>query len=104
MLEALKSSWRRVKAGRPGTRFREVYEARRHRGGPLSASRVIAIAIGLVLLFAGLAIGWLPGPGGFVSVIGCALLAAEFWFFARLLDWSELKLVGIWRRLRKHGA
>ncbi len=57
------------------------------------------VGSGIVLILGGLAIGWLPGPGGFIAIFGVALLATEFRFLARLLDWSELRLIGLWRRL-----
>jgi hypothetical protein len=37
-------------------------------------------------------IGWLPGPGGFLSIVGLALLATEMRPLARLLDRIELFL------------
>jgi hypothetical protein len=51
----------------------------------------------VLLVVGGAAIGWLPGPGGFVAILGLGILATRFRFLARALDWSELRLIAIWR-------
>ena len=48
----------------------------------------------------GLAIGWLPGPGGFLAILGLALLGTELRPLARLLDRCELFVRGVIDRLR----
>lgn len=58
---------------------------------------MLIIAGGLLLLLGGLAIGWLPGPGGFISIFGAALLATEFRSLARLLDRAERVGRRIWK-------
>lgn len=40
--------------------------------------------VAVLLIIGGLLIGWLPGPGGFIAVIGVAMLAAEFRWARRL--------------------
>ena len=40
----------------------------------------------------GLGIGWLPGPGGFLAILGLALLGTEMRPLARLLDGCEVLL------------
>jgi hypothetical protein len=99
----LRKDWRKLKDGKPGSRFEDFYQFRlqHRRGGPFSPVRILTIAVGLVLMFGGMAIGWLPGPGGFVAIIGLALLAQEFRPIASLLDRIEPRLHQAWRWLKK---
>jgi hypothetical protein len=59
------------------------------------------LVLGIVLFVGGLAIGWLPGPGGFVAVIGAALLGVEWLRVARLLDQCERQLWNAWSFVRR---
>ena len=88
LLEALRENWKRLKEGEAGCRFRDFREYRRGR----SKSPVLTVGGGIVLVVGGLAIGWLPGPGGFIGVLGVALLATEWYFLAKLLDHLEIWL------------
>jgi hypothetical protein len=60
----------------------------------------LTLAIGTILLLGGLAIGWLPGPGGFIGIIGAALLGAESLRVAKLMDRIELRVRDAWRFVR----
>ena len=99
MLKSMKESWHELKEGRPGSRFRDYYDDRKEnrssRGG-----KIASIAGGLVLVIVGIAIGWLPGPGGFVAIIGLALLAKEIRPIAAAMDWSERVLTKCWDKIR----
>ena len=98
MKQAIERSWRTFKEGRPGHRFHDFYEYRqKKREGRSAAWHVVPIALGTILLVGGVAIGWLPGPGGFIAVFGVALLATEFEFLARWLDRAELWVRKAWR-------
>lgn len=102
MIETVREDWRCFKEGAPGSRFRGVYERRQQAQQERSGlRRAIPIAIGVVLILAGIAVGWVPGPGGFVGIFGVALLATQFRWLAKVLDWTELRLRGAWRRLWK---
>lgn len=87
-----RESWERLKAPKPGQRFRDFYRYRHERRGGRrwSAGRILTLGAGVLLVGGGLAIGWLPGPGGFIAVFGLALLATEWFALAKLLDWAEL--------------
>lgn len=61
----------------------------------------ILIALGLIAI--GLLIGWLPGPGGVLAIIGLALLATQFRWVAICLDWIELMMRRIFRALFSGG-
>jgi len=102
MASALTRDWKQLRHGKPGTRFVDFYRARAERrsdGWPLE--RILTVVLGVILLVGGLAIGWLPGPGGFVAVIGAALLGAESRRIAKLLDRIEARLREVWRSLRR---
>ena len=102
MLTTLKNNWRQLRHGKPGRRFRDFYTYRaEHRSGPFSAARIAMIVIGIALIAGGVAIGWLPGPGGFIAIFGFALLAQEFRPIAVAMDWSETILRKAWAKFRK---
>lgn len=98
MNNTVQGSWRCLKEGAPGSRFRGVYEHRKRTQQDRSlARRVVPVALGVILVLAGIAIGWVPGPGGFIGIFGVALLATQFRWLAKLLDWTELRLRALWR-------
>ena len=90
--------WKRLVHGRPGRRFLDFHQARcKRRAGGWPLERILTLVIGTVLLLGGLAIGWLPGPGGFIGIFGAALLGVEWLRVARILDRCEMFL---WSALR----
>jgi hypothetical protein len=94
----------RLKNGRPGHRFLDLYEFRRN-DPPATALRVGLWLLALLLIGGGLAIGWLPGPGGFVAIFGLAIVAMEFRVVAVTLDRLERLGRDAWDWLRgKKGA
>jgi hypothetical protein len=96
--------WRKLRRGYPGRRFLDLYDYRHRRrlrsAGP---SRWFGVGGGLALIVIGLAIGWLPGPGGFLSIVGLALLGTELRPLARLLDKTELLIRSVIERVRPPG-
>ena len=58
------------------------------------------LAGGTALIVVGLAIGWLPGPGGFLAFVGLAMIAIEIPCAARALDVGEVKLRAVYNILR----
>jgi hypothetical protein len=103
VLESLRSNWRILKSGRPGSRFQDLRRhRRRQKGGGSKASRVFLIGLGIVLVLLGPVAGLVPGPGGIVVFgAGAALLASESMLVARFLDWCEPRLRRMWSRVRK---
>jgi hypothetical protein len=61
---------------------------------------MLTLAAGVGLTLFGLAVGWLPGPGGFVAILGLGLLATVWRPLAKLLDQTELGARKLWHRLR----
>jgi hypothetical protein len=90
---------RRLKDGRPGHRFLDLYEFRK-KDPPAPAVRVGLWFVAILLVGGGLAIGWLPGPGGFIAIFGLAIVAMEFRFVAVRLDRLERLFRDAWGRLR----
>lgn len=68
------------------------------------ARRVGVFIVGWLVILFGLAIGWLPGPGGIpVVLLGLTILATEFaWaerLKRRLMEWATQRLRGAKERL-----
>lgn len=99
MFKKLKKNWKTLKEGEHGERFRAFYDERQ-KNRSSKAARFVTVGIGVVLIVGGAAIGWLPGPGGFVAIFGLALLAQEFRPLAAALDWIERQIVRLWRGFR----
>jgi hypothetical protein len=100
MFKTIKKNIHQLKSGKPGSRFCDFYDFRQsHRRPGFSISRVLIVMLGLALVIGGASIGWLPGPGGFVAIIGLALVAQEFRPMAKLLDGCEPKLRAVWNWL-----
>lgn len=90
MLESFKKDFEVLRKGNAGSRFREFRKyKRKQRSGKKPVSRIVTFAIGLALVIVGIAIGWLPGPGGFVAFVGLAFLGREIPFIPRLMDHAE---------------
>ena len=102
----LKKDLHQLRKASPGRRFRDFRRYKKEERSMLKSSLKFA-SIGLaIFLFAfGLAIGWLPGPGGFLALLGLALLIPHIPFIAPLMDHIEvlirkcaLGLLRIWQR------
>ncbi|MCO8122022.1 hypothetical protein NHH03_09760 [Stieleria sp. TO1_6] len=90
-LQTVKDNYQTLREGKPGERFRGyVHQRRKRRGGNFTIGRVLNFGGGIALILTGLAIGWLPGPGGFLAIIGLALIALELPFIADILDRTEV--------------
>jgi len=95
----LRQNWRELKDAPSGERFRAFYDKRQeNRDG--QGTRLLSVGGGIALVVLGAGVGWLPGPGGFVAILGLALLAQEFRPLASALDWVERKLIDLWKGFR----
>ena len=90
---------RKLKDGRRGHRFLDLYEFRKE-DPPAPAVNVGLCLIALLLIGGGLAIGWLPGPGGFIAIFGLAIIAMQFRVVAVTLDRLERFAWDVWNGLR----
>ena len=99
MCKWIKRDYDVLKSGKAGSRFRAF---RRHklRSNEGMLVHIITWVIALLLIGGGLAIGWLPGPGGFVAILGLALIAPYLPGLAPFLDLCELLLSWIWAKVR----
>ena len=101
MTERMRQSWQDFESSAPGQRFRNRYNKRQRQSrSRLSPSRLLYVVGGLVLVVASLFLGPAPGFGFGTAFVGLALLASEFRFIARFLDWAEVRLRSLGRELR----
>lgn len=87
---SLKQELGEVRDDRPGHRFQEQHQ-RRHEGDSSPAKRMGMLALGFVVLAAGIFFMPAPGPGILIVAIGGAILARESIRAARVLDWIEVR-------------
>lgn len=100
MFEGMKTEWRILRDNPPGRRFQERYCWRKYESPSPAWTRLIKIAIGIILIPIGMALWFLPGPGWLTIIAGMALLAGESRWTSRLMDRTELALRRFLRRLR----
>ena len=101
-MSTLAKDLKQLTHGRPGRRFVDFHQVRcKRRSGGWPLERVVTLSLGIGLVVVGLAIGWLPGPGGFLAIIGAAVLGIEWMRVAKLLDKIELFARGLWRSIRR---
>ncbi len=98
MWKQLKKDYRVLKHGHSGNRFRN-FQRYKQEHQDSAMHRVTVCLIAVMLIVVGLAIGWLPGPGGFIAIVGVALLAPYVPGVPSLLDRIELTLSRIYHRL-----
>jgi uncharacterized membrane protein YbaN (DUF454 family) len=79
--------WRRFRDDTPGCRFRHYHE-RLHEHGTRTL-RVLGIVCGVLLVAAGIAMCFLPGPGVITILLGLAMFAGESRRLAGWLDRRE---------------
>lgn len=91
-----KRDCRYIKDGRPGRRFRD-FRTYKWQSPDSLVQRALMISLALLLVIIGLAIGWLPGPGGFLSIIGLAILAPYVPGIPYCLDKSEILVRKSWK-------
>lgn len=90
--------WNVFSHGKPGHRFQDRYRAQRRNRAEQGIFRRLrrlvlalgAAAIGVVLVF-------IPGPAIVFFFLAGALLASDWRWMARTLDWLEVKLRAWWK-------
>lgn len=101
MIGRMKESWRGFRASKPGHRFQDRYRRRQQsEHGWRDPRRLFYVFGGLTIALGSLLFGVLPGPGTLTLFVGLGMMAGEFRFIARLLDWAEVRVrkVGRWVR------
>lgn len=97
----LQNQWNQLKRSPPGTRFRNRYN-RNHCPGHNHQRpwrRVAVIAMSAVLTVIGIVLVFIPGPAIVFFFLAGALLAEQSCAIARAMDWLELRLRSLARRL-----
>jgi uncharacterized protein (TIGR02611 family) len=100
MFNALKREFRTLQDAPAGERFMRAYTNRNDADRSLW-ERGASIAIAGVVLVGGLIALPAPGPGTLVVIVGLGLLARGLKPAAVALDWLELRLRSVWRRIRR---
>lgn len=98
MLEGAKREWHEFRDDEPGERFANHHERARRSG---KAARVARVAIGTLLLAAGIFMLFVPGPGLLAMLFGVALFAGESKWLAERMDRLEVAAREKWQRLRR---
>ncbi len=96
MIGRLKGDWEEFRGSKPGERFKERYRRRQQEPGHM-VKRIVLVILGSVIALGSLFTAPLPGPGFATVFLGLAILAGELLPAARLLDWSEVRLRGLWQ-------
>lgn len=99
--------WNKLKRGKPGQRFQDRYRAqRRDPRGRTLLRRLVRVMLALAFTAIGIVLAFIPGPAILFFLLAGAMLASDWRWMARLLDWLEVKLragakrvASKWRRL-----
>lgn len=62
--------------------------------------KLLIAVVGGVIIFAGLLMLVLPGPGWLTVFAGLAVLSLEFPLFGRFNRWVKSKVVQLWRKIK----
>jgi len=95
MIAQWKKHLRDFRKAPAGERFVRRYRAQKGSGRPWT--RIVFVVVGLVLIVGGAILLVIPGPGLLVIAFGGALVAQEFLWVAKALDWLELVLRKLFR-------
>lgn len=102
-MHSLSKKWHGISAGTPGRRFRDRYyhahqSSKRKRN---AFHRVVRLSAAAVLLALGVVFAVIPGPAIPLFFLAGALLASDWLWMAKVLDWIELRARRLFRRLTK---
>jgi uncharacterized protein (TIGR02611 family) len=93
MIEKAKENWQRLKASKPGHRFKDhYYQRQQSRSDGFSLRAVFIMGLGTLVLLGGIIAVPGPGPGWLIILMGLGMFAGESMLIARFLDWVEVRL------------
>lgn len=72
-----------------------------YRRTPSLVRQVIVTIVGALVIFAGVAMLALPGPGWATIFLGLAILATEFPWAERARDWILQRFKSAWQAIKK---
>jgi hypothetical protein len=105
VLAQLRASFADLKAGAPGRRFCDYYSRKHDRDRGRAVRKWAMVVAGWALIVLGAFLSLVPGiPGIVLAVPGAALVSANSRFFARALDWLEVRLRRLLARRRSFSA
>jgi len=99
----LRKDWRVIRNNPPGERFQARYRRRRKDLPVFHPWRIIRVIAGVLLIPLGMVLWFIPGPGWLTIFLGLALLAVESRQLSAFLDWTEVRIRRVFRRLRSSG-
>lgn len=89
----LPRKWNVFAHGRPGHRFQDRYHAhQRDRAEHGLGRRLLRLILALVAAAVGVVLVFIPGPAIVFFFLAGALLAVDWLWMARTLDWTEVRL------------
>jgi len=111
MRPRLPRKWNVFSHGKPGHRFQDRYHAHHDRGASQGVwQRLQRILLALAAAAVGVVLVFIPGPAIVFFFLAGALLASNWLWMARTLDWLEVKLrkggkraTRTWRHLSASG-
>jgi hypothetical protein len=93
------AKWNIFAEGTPGHRFRDRYHAHRRSHGSHSVwHRLRRMLLAFLATAIGVVLAVIPGPAIPFFFLAGALLATDWLWMARLLDWTEVKMRAWWKR------
>ena len=88
--QSIKADFKQLRSAPAGERFRAFKIYKLEKLDRERSNRWLSISGACGLIVFGLAIGWLPGPGGFLAIVGAAMLVPHAPGMDRMLDNSEI--------------
>jgi uncharacterized protein (TIGR02611 family) len=100
-MKEMKRDWQQFTHSEPGSRFQDRYRRRQEEEQGHTAKRIFLIILGAIIAVGSLLTAPLPGPGWATVFLGLMILGGELLPAARLLDWLEMRLRGLWRFIQR---
>lgn len=93
MQASISKKWHALSSGTPGRRFKDRYYREHRRSKKVNfAQRALRFVIAGVAVAIGVLLSVIPGPAIPFFVLAGALLASDFLWMAKVLDWAEVRL------------
>jgi uncharacterized protein (TIGR02611 family) len=100
-MKEMKRDWQQFTQSEPGSCFQDRYRRRQEEEQGHTAKRIFLIILGAIIAVGSLLTAPLPGPGWATVFLGLMILGGELLPAARLLDWLEMRLRGLWRFIQR---
>jgi hypothetical protein len=102
-MQALSKKFHLFHEGTPGRRFRDQYQRNHRSKAAKSLFKKILRWIGAVAAFSvGVVLSVIPGPAIPFFLLAGGLLATDWLWMAKLLDWIEVRARRLWAHLHKY--